>query len=650
MFWVNFLHFYQPHNQQADILERIVNESYRKLLLGFKKNSKAKATVNINGGLLELLANNGYQDVIDDFRFLAKRNQIEFTGSAIYHPFLPLLPEGEVRRQIKLNEEILRKFLGSLWKRAGFFSPELAYSQKLAQIVKSMGYQWLIAEEIASPQKPDFKKIYQIKGTAGLKILFRDKRMSVLILSAIIRSKKSFLEELGEEIKKNRYLLTVMDAETFGHHRPGLEKSLFEIYQIKRLKIVKASELIPQFSTEEEIEPRSSTWSSEEQDFYLEKEKAHPFTLWQDPRNPIHRLQWEFTYFVIREVNSRKGKPYWPKIRKMLDRALQSDQFWWASARPWWSLEMIEQGAWTLKEVIFSIPNVSSETKNRAEKYYRQILDIAFDWQRRGIIRQAYREALKTTAKIPFKKRAPQDWYNLIILEFEDEMKKAAENLEFEKAIKWRDAIYKLKEGLDIYDVMHVVDDLRQVRFIPSLKSFWEHAPEEFSSFAKAHFENFSEKKFRVLQPKIIFRELKKSYENPPKGFFPIGFYFSRNKKYIWLCEIPSAQIKFYLHGYRNFPCSRLTFPKPGRYFQPGQNIYLYSKGKVKTLITKEGVLGKFIDFLKKKKKKIKIAILPESFNWQPIYFKKQGENYLASFPYSTKKGGVRFRFRLEII
>ena len=35
MKWANFLHFYQPYNQQPDILERVVNESYRKVIHSF---------------------------------------------------------------------------------------------------------------------------------------------------------------------------------------------------------------------------------------------------------------------------------------------------------------------------------------------------------------------------------------------------------------------------------------------------------------------------------------------------------------------------------------------------------------------------------------------------------------------------------------
>lgn len=567
MFWSNFLHFYQPPNQQKDILERIVNESYRPLMRIFRDNPQAKATININGGLLELLEENGYQDVISDINELLKRGQIELTGSAKYHAFLPLLSENEVRRQIEINEESLRKYFGGGesassarggfggWVKKGFFPPELAYDFNLARIVKEMGYEWIVAAQIAYPPRtrlwrvtdgseiPKFDRAYKIKGLGDFKIFFRHKQASVLILSGITRSVDSFFSELGlintnsvvektsevslaplargnsstSEVKgviaDSFYLLTIMDAETFGHHRPGLQDLLFEFYKKGEgfLEPVLVSDL-PKYFPEgfREVEPRASTWSNEEQDFWLDKERKvaakNPFLLWKDPNNPIHKLQWEFTEWVIglvcrlstasaaansptSEVDKETSEIFLDggTARVLLDRALSSDMFWWASAKPWWSLEMIEAGAYELKKVVEAIPRISKENQQRAGEYYHKILAQAFDWQRTGKIRQAHREAQGGWKDIPFKVRAPAEWYNQIILEFEDEMKKSVQNLEYEKAIKWRDAVIKLKEGTDVYDVLHVVDELHSVRKIPSVKPFLEHKPEEFSEFAKEH-------------------------------------------------------------------------------------------------------------------------------------------------------------------
>jgi len=649
MLWANFLHFYQPYSQQLDILERIVNESYRKVIGGLAASPKAKITININAGLTELLAKNGYGDVISQIKDFAKRGQIEFTGGVKYHPFLPLLPRDEIRRQIKLNDETNKKYFGRAWKPKGFFSPELAYSAKVAKIAHQMGFDWILAEELALPQKQNFQKIYTVKELSSFKILFRDKRISVLILSAIVRSMRSLIEEIGkDEIKKDRYLLTVMDAETFGHHRPGLENFLFQIYEDKSIPKAFISELVEKFGTGEEILPRDSTWSSEEQDFWLEKEKRHPFTLWYDPENPIHRLQWEFTYFVIDLVKKLdKSRPWYKEIRQMLDRALQSDQYWWASARPWWSLEMIEQGAFNLREIGLRVPGAGKFLKERAEKYYREIIDLAFTQQRAGIIRAAHREAFKTVKHRPYKKRVLAGQFNAMILEFEDEMNKAIRKQEFEKAVKWRDAIYKLKSGADIYDVLHVVDDLRAVRRLPSLKDYWEHALEEFSTLAKKHFIGFKQKKFVKKQPQQLFNEIKEAFEKKKKLEHPLGF--SRDEyDNFYLCEVPSKFIEYWLGEYGWDAISLAKFPRPGTYHWPGQCFYQYQKGRLKVTVKSQSLLNRFLKLLKVSDKNkgrfLRLAVLSEATRWSPVFFKKG----VARIPYKPTPEGQGFKFKIS--
>ncbi len=138
MFWANFLHFYQPTTQSPDILEAVVNQSYRPLFSGLKEIPGAKINLNISAALSELLIKYEYRDVVEDIIELARNKKIEFTESAKYHAFLPRLPEEEIERQIKLNHESNKKIFGSaLYNPIGFFSPEMAYSFKIAKVVKN---------------------------------------------------------------------------------------------------------------------------------------------------------------------------------------------------------------------------------------------------------------------------------------------------------------------------------------------------------------------------------------------------------------------------------------------------------------------------------------------------------------------------------
>ncbi len=71
-----FLHFYQPANQQKDILEAVVAQCYRPLLEGFLQSPRAKLTLNVSGGLLESLERHGFVDVLEKFRALALTNRV----------------------------------------------------------------------------------------------------------------------------------------------------------------------------------------------------------------------------------------------------------------------------------------------------------------------------------------------------------------------------------------------------------------------------------------------------------------------------------------------------------------------------------------------------------------------------------------------
>ncbi len=446
MYWANFLHIYQPPTQKPYWINRVTEESYRKIFRLLLDNPDAKTTMNINGVLLELLDQNGHRDVIEMIKKLVSRGQLELTSSAKYHPLLPFLPESEIIRQIKLNEETLRHYFGSDLKLRGFFPPEMGFSPEIAKTIAGLGYEWIIVDELSFPrgsiqQKHD--RIYKIKGCPNLSIFFRERKMSWVILSGQIGTGDLLIQSLGERLNRNEYLLTAMDGETFGHHRPGLEMLLFEIYRSKKLQTVKISDLFGLFPEREEVEPLASTWALMEKD--LEKKK--PFSRWFDSDNPIHEAQWKLTYLAIETLEKApKNNPAYEKSRQGLDKALHSDQFWWASARPWWSIEMIERGAKELYDVITGAPKVSDETKKKAQDLYHKIVFTAFDWQRAGIVEQLSQAEdedvrQRTDTALP---KLPKKEIEKMIKNLEKEMKLTASHQEYERAAQIRDRIKEL--------------------------------------------------------------------------------------------------------------------------------------------------------------------------------------------------------------
>jgi len=488
MIWANFLHIYQPTDQSDEILERIVNECYRPLFKGLLGIKNLKLNLNINAGLTELLAKKGYQDVIDAIYKLAKTERLEFTESAKYHALLPFLTKEEVIRQIKENNKTNKKYFKDAYNPKCFFPPEMAYSPRVGKIISSLGYPLIMIDEIAydgGKTAAPKDRLFYLDNTKTITI-FRERSVSNCIMSALVKNKKDFYEILGKEIYGKTYLATAMDGETFGHHRPGLEKSLLKILSLKNPKQVFLSQIQEYFKAEERVSPLASTWASTSEDM----EKSLQFFSWDNPNNKVHRLQWNFLNYIRFLTKKRK---YSEATLEKFDKSIASDQFFWASGEPWWSVEMIEKGAWGLLESLKLLSKNKKEIE-RGKKYYQDILSIAFWWQRSGkigLLAKKYKEAVR----IPFKERTlmvgGEDTYKAITSLIKRKMLESAKNKNYERAILWRDAIWKLETKNDIYDLMHVVDLLRM------------ELPDEFKKIDPELNELFAKykEKYRKIEP-----------------------------------------------------------------------------------------------------------------------------------------------------
>ncbi|MBU0670659.1 UvrB/UvrC motif-containing protein [Patescibacteria group bacterium] len=429
-------------------------------MAGLLKNQKARLTLNINAILVELFKRDGCLDVIHGIKKLAERGQIEFTETAKYHPFLPLLPESEIIRQIHLNHITNKKFFGKAYRPIGLFPTEMGYAPKIARVAQKLGYRWIIMDELAHPNHRNISRdtVYHLKGNENLSFFFRERDVSFRILSAQVGisvfSSKMLVNLLGKRLQQNNYLITAMDGETFGHHRPGLDQLLFDLYKVPQIKSVKISDLPDLFPKREGIIPHSSSWALMQRDI----EQNTPFSRWNDKDNEIHQAQWQLTNLAIRLVHNlnSKSKSY-PAIRRALDRSLHSDQYWWASAMPWWSIEMIEAGAKELRDVVQMIPGVPKTTYQTAERLYQSIVFSAFEWQRIGKVESLARLAdedvtQRITMEMPY---IPIKEFNSIVNNLSRQMLEAAKNREYERAAQIRDRITELQEKKHLLTKKH---------------------------------------------------------------------------------------------------------------------------------------------------------------------------------------------------
>jgi len=377
MYWTNFLHIYQPPTQTPEILEKVTNECYRPLVRILIQHPRARITLNINACLTEQLARDGYHDVLDGLGEVAARGQIEFTGSAKYHPILPLIPEEEAVRQIELNTEANRHYFGDVYQPQGFFPPEMCYSRKVAELVHRLGYRWIIVDELGYLGRRGavrYDQLYRVRGS------FPDG--------------ESFLRHLGASIREKRYLLTGTDGEVYGHHRKGQEQLLMDIFAFRALETRRITDLFALFQGIEEVDPLPSSWSTWED----EMAAGIPYPQWAYPGHELHEKQWALTRLAIEALDqAERSAPGYEAARQLLDEGLHSCQYWWASCRPWWDTGMIERGAAFLRQAVEAVKvQLPPELSRRASAIEEEIRQTAKAWQDSGKARALKKQYLES--------------------------------------------------------------------------------------------------------------------------------------------------------------------------------------------------------------------------------------------------------------
>ncbi|KKS34326.1 MAG: hypothetical protein UU95_C0014G0006 [Parcubacteria group bacterium GW2011_GWC2_42_12] len=372
--WVNLLHFYQPPAADNETVIEAVEKSYKEIISVLKRNPNVKFTLNLAGCLLEKLDRLGYHNLISDLRVLNDRKQIELTGTAAFHPILPLLPEEEIKKNIEANQIILKKYFGENFQAKGFFLPELAYSPAAARIIASLGYNWIILDEISAfgkLNKLDYHKLYLEKPT-GLKIFFRSRNLS-----------KSYVPGTIFNLINKNYsgpALTATDAELYGlrhHDTAAIFEKLLKRPEIQTLTV---SEFLSGLKEKVELKPLASSWESTAS----ELKRGAPFALWHNDKNKIQKLLWQLANLAITTVNQHQADANYSWARAHLNRGLASCTFWWASARDFklfssisWNPDEIERGTNELIKSIRSLTEANTKTaKITGEKLYLKIKQL----------------------------------------------------------------------------------------------------------------------------------------------------------------------------------------------------------------------------------------------------------------------------------
>jgi len=384
MLWAIYLHLYQPPDQTPEVIKNVVEQSYGPIVSILKTHPRGKINLNINGNLLEQLDQLGYSELIKDIRDLASQGRIELIGSAKFHAFLPLLPAEERKRQIIQGIMTADRFFGEQFTKSGFFPTEMSLSLDTVKTAKECGYKYILGDEISAGGrfgKLKWDRIYNVKG-ADMDIFFLNRKYSDLLRKSLKLGVEDF-EKAISNFPKDQYLITATDGEIFGHHYQEREKILAWALRNPDITTVSFSELSARFTKKQEIVINKGTWETTEDDI----NEDVPYPLWKHPDNKIHSLEWKLTEMAIEALKKEPTDDMELKFasaRALLDRGLHSCHYWWASARPYWSPDMIMKGLNIIINAIRTSPTASMKLKREAEGIYSDLIREVWDWHWSG--------------------------------------------------------------------------------------------------------------------------------------------------------------------------------------------------------------------------------------------------------------------------
>jgi alpha-amylase len=255
------------------IFQRIAERCYlptNKIILKkideFKHTSKQfKVSFSISGIFLEQCKKFN-PEVIESFKQLASTGCVEFLEQTYYHSLVSLYEDkSEFKEQIRMHRELIVETFE--YKPTFFENTELIYNNKIAEIVKELGYKGIFTEganRILSGRSPNY--VYRAKAI-DLKVLLRNYQLTDDI--GFRFSSKKWEEYPLTADKYASWLAATPgqcinifpDYETFGeHHWPetGIREFLYylpdAIAKWENLKFATPTEIVEKYNAVEEID------------------------------------------------------------------------------------------------------------------------------------------------------------------------------------------------------------------------------------------------------------------------------------------------------------------------------------------------------------------------------------------------------------
>ncbi|KXB08275.1 hypothetical protein AKJ56_01595 [candidate division MSBL1 archaeon SCGC-AAA382N08] len=176
---------YFDSDWNREILNRVAEQCYLPaneiLLQNIEKfedeDGCFKVAISISGTLVEQLEKY-YPEVLDSFKRLAKRENVELLGQTYYHSLASLYSIGrrEFLEQVRMHEDCMENSFGCEPKV--FENTEFLYNNSIAKTVSGLGYEGVFtegAERVLGWRSPNY--VYQAVGS-DIKVFMRNYRLS----------------------------------------------------------------------------------------------------------------------------------------------------------------------------------------------------------------------------------------------------------------------------------------------------------------------------------------------------------------------------------------------------------------------------------------------------------------------------------------
>lgn len=321
------LHFYQPPTQEPEITQAILKSCYLPLLLMLNQQSGFGLTFNMAGSLLLQLKDMGETEFFTLTKQLIADGKIELVNSVAYHPLMPLTQPKCVTRQIKKNAQILHDLLG-VSSPVVFFPPELAVDMAILNLIPN---KYVLVDQTAVDSKSIAK--YQDKY-----LLINNRPVCELLRSYPARLAAKGVLELADHETKD-LLVTVNDAELFGHHYVERLEVLQDLLASSDFTFITASQAVEKFDHQgvEVSKINDSTWQD-----------CDKFELWN--KNILQKQYLDLLQMVYKFAGDSDA----------FDRANSSCYLYWLSNWPWWHPGFVEKGAQNLLPLIKDSPQTQA--------------------------------------------------------------------------------------------------------------------------------------------------------------------------------------------------------------------------------------------------------------------------------------------------